>query len=466
MNHGFESPDREKAEPDALRGAFDASATLRKLRHYCRATGVGGHLLDRDGNILGSVDASGNLLEAREGAGACPLCSPAFSQSQGDGAEAAAAIAVEAELRAQLFGAFQAERFGGKYIHLCPHSLLVWTAPVFSDGVIVAALVGGPVLVVDPAEIIADLVASGILPPGTEDAARAVLQDIPRVTPQRATSLAEMLADAAAITGGDLPYRVESVREREDQQARISGHIHALKKRESMGRVAAYPIEKERELLTAISRGDKRESQELLNEILGHIFFSSGQDTAVIRARVLELVVLLSRAALDGGADVERIFGLNFTYLNQIQRMRSVEDIALWLSRIMVRFTDLVFNLKDVKHADVIMKALKYINARYTEPLTLEEVAIAVSLSPTYLSRIFNDEMKCRFTTYLNRLRIQRGKVLLRTTDTSLVDIAGLLGYDDQSYFTKVFKMIVGVSPGRYREAGGRSPRNEEIHED
>ncbi len=456
MEKGTNGTGQAKAASNALQDGFEAGTTLGKLEHYCRATGVGGHLLDKEGNVLGQVDAAGNLLELKPGAGACPLCSPVFSKVSTE---------VEAELRAQLFGAFQADRFGGKYIHLCPHSLLVWTAPVFSDGMIVAALVGGPVLVVDPDEIIADLLAGGVMVSGSEAAAREVLLGLPRVTTQRATSLAEMLADTAAIAGGDLPSRVESVREREDQQARISDHIHALKQRESVGHGTAYPIEKERELLTAISRGDKKESQELLNGILGHIFFSSGQDTAVIRARVLELVVLLSRAALDGGADVERIFGLNFTYLNQIQRMHSVEDIALWLSRIMVRFTDLVFNLKDVKHADVIMKALKYINARYTEPLTLEEVASAVFLSPTYLSRIFNDEMKCRFTTYLNRLRIQRGKVLLRTTDTPLVDIAGLLGYEDQSYFTKVFKTLVGVSPGRYREAGGRSPRNDEIHD-
>jgi two-component system, response regulator YesN len=83
-------------------------------------------------------------------------------------------------------------------------------------------------------------------------------------------------------------------------------------------------------------------------------------------------------------------------------------------------------------------------------------------LSPTYFSKIWNEEMKCRFTAYLNRLRVERGKVLLRTTDTTLIDIAGMLGYDDQSYFTKVFKKVVGQSPGRYRESAGRARRNED----
>ena len=47
-------------------------------------------------------------------------------------------------------------------------------------------------------------------------------------------------------------------------------------------------------------------------------FFSSGNDFEVIRARILELIVLLSRAAVEGGANVEEIFGLNFKYFISI----------------------------------------------------------------------------------------------------------------------------------------------------
>ncbi len=442
----------------AVSDGLDAVAALRRLEHYCRAAGIVGFLMDDEGLVLGVVDPSG---DARPPSGpldgACPLCALLGKEE------------AEAELRGQLYGAYQAERFGGKYIHMCGHSLLFWVAPIMADGALRAAFVGGPVMVVDSAEILADLRASGRLPPGREEEARALLEGLPTISPRRSTSLAELLADLAAVSGGAMPARLEAARQREEQQSRISERIQELKG-DREPKTASYPIEKERELLNAISRGSKAESQRLLNEILGHIFFSSGQNPAVIRARALELVVLLSRAALDGGADIERIFDLDFTYLNQIQKIRSVDDIAHWLSRVMVRFTDLVFNLQDVKHADVMMKALRHINSRFAEAITLDEVADAVSLSPTYFSKIWNEEMKCRFTAYLNKVRIDRGKVLLRTTDTPLVEIAGILGYEDQSYFTKVFKKLVGQSPGRFRESAGRIPgrdlRNEEIHGD
>jgi AraC-like DNA-binding protein len=434
---------------------FDLVLALGKLEHYCRAAGIPAHIIDDEGAVLGAFDSSGKAEDIEPGTiGVCPVCA---IKGVEDAAE---------ERRAQLFVAYQAERFGGKYIQLCPHSLLFWAAPIVCDGIMRAALIGGPVMVVEAGEVYEELRISGKLPAGGEAGVRAALESTPRVLPQRASSLAELLRDVASAIVWPSP--LEPQREREEQQSRISDYIQGLKG-ESGSAVATtpYPIEKERELLHAISGGDKQESQRLLNEILGFIFFSSGQDAPIIKARVLELVVLLSRAALEGGADMEQIFGLNFTYLNQVNKMRSVDDIAHWLSKIMVRFTDLVFTLKDVKHAVVMKKALKYINAHYTEEITLDDVASSVFLSSTYFSKLFSEEMGCRFTAYLNKVRIEKSKLLLKSTNIALVDIAGLVGYEDQSYFTKVFKRVSGVSPGKYRESGGRvSTSSQEMHEE
>ncbi|HUW40430.1 MAG TPA: helix-turn-helix domain-containing protein [Rectinemataceae bacterium] len=429
---------------------LELDEVLATLEHYCRATATGAHLIGADGQVLAVFDQFGKRRTDEESpAGLCPICRVAGEADQNE------------ELRVQLYSAFQAERFGGQYIQLCPHSLLIWTAPLVVDGIMRAAFVGGPALVVDPTEVFEELSAAGKIPADKEDAVRAALETVPRVTAVRAASLAALLARLArSSTAADFGKQSE----REEQQARISEYIHDLKEENDRGS-PPYPIEKERELLHAISNGDKGESQRLLNEILGHVFFSSGQEPAVVRARVLELIVLLSRAALEGGADIEQIFGLNFTYLSQVQKMRSIEDIAHWLSKIMVRFTELVFDLRDVKHADTLQKALRYINAHYTEEITLDDVAGAVFLSPTYFSKLFNAEMKCRFTAYLNRVRIDKSRILLKNTDIPLVDIAGMVGYEDQSYFTKVFKKTVGVSPGRFRESGGRTGANPEIHE-
>jgi YesN/AraC family two-component response regulator len=176
----------------------------------------------------------------------------------------------------------------------------------------------------------------------------------------------------------------------------------------------------------------------------------------VVKARVLELVVLLSRAALKGGAEVEEIFGLNYHYLQQINQFTTVEQLASWLARIMNRFSDLVFNLTDVKHVDVIFKALDYMRKNYMNKISLQDVAEAANISPSYFSKVFKDEMRCNFNVYLNQYRVEVAKKLLMDISIPLVNVAFLTGFEDQSYFSKVFKKITGMSPGKYRESMGR----------
>ena len=66
--------------------------------------------------------------------------------------------------------------------------------------------------------------------------------------------------------------------------------------------------------------------------------------------------------------------------------------------------------------------------------------------------------MDTSFTDYLSRTRIERSIELLRDTDMSLLEIAGLVGFEDQSYFTKVFKKETGLSPKKYRDSRGARP--------
>ena len=359
---------------------------------------------------------------------------------------------------AHLYGSYQSERFGGKYVFFCPMGLVHWASPIVSGNVMKAAVLGGPVHMVEPDDfIIEEIMQKNEIQGDFYNDAMLCIRQIPVVKPDVVNSLSELLFITAVHISDTQPSRFMEERENQEQQSRISDYIHYIK---TMGgdeeSQSTYPIDKEKELLSLIALGDKPGAQKVLNEIFGHIFFATGGNFEVIKARVLELIVLLSRAAMEGGADVEQIFGLNYRYLNEIHNFRTVEELTYWLSKIMARFTDLVFNLTDVKHVDVIYKAVDYIKRNYMKKITLEEVASHVYLSPSYFSKIFKEEMKVNFNTYLNNVRIEMSKKLLMDDSIVLVDLSNLVGFEDQSYFSKVFKKITGVSPGKYRESRGQ----------
>ena len=411
----------------------------RLAGYYATATGCGCSVIDNTGDTLYSSQA-------------CRFC-------------LALQLRIQDRLNCRqihLWGGYQAERFGGKYIYFCPVSLVHWASPIIIDGIMQAAFVGGPVLMIEPDEVVEELRRKYEITEGL-DSVRQELEGIPRVRPEEVTAMSELLA----VTAEHLSYQGDSrflvTTEALEQQSKINEYIQYIKEMEEQSH-HSYPLEKERELLSLISRGDKRGSQELLNEILGSVFFAAGRNLEVIKSRVLELIVLLSRAAVEGGAEVEQIFGLNLKYLRQIHTFASVDELAAWLSRIMLRFTDFVFDLREVKHADAIYRAVQYVQTNYAGKITLDAVANEVYLSPAYFSKVFKDEMKLSFNSYLNRYRIDKARELLRSTAIPLVDVSAMVGYEDQSYFSKVFKKVTGVTPGRYRESRGRTSGDSQEH--
>lgn len=360
---------------------------------------------------------------------------------------------------AHLYGGYQAERFGGRYIFFCPVGLVHWASPVISGNAVEGAVLGGPVLMTQPDELLLDeIMEKGRIDVSEAGEIERLINEIPVVDPEVVNNLSELLFIVSLHISGESSLYYQENREFLEQQSRISDYIRYIK---TMGGelsdTASYPIQKEKELLSLISLGDKAGSQKVMNEILGHVFFVTGGDFRVIKARILELIVLLSRAALEGGADVEQIFGLNYKYLSQIHDFKTIDELTYWLSGILNRFTDCVFNLANVKHIDVIYKAIDYIKRNYMKKITLEDVASHVRLSISYFCSIFKAEMKCSFNTYLNKVRIEMSKKLLEDNTIPLVDVAYLVGYEDQSYFSKVFKNRTGTSPGKFRERKGQS---------
>ena len=120
-----------------------------------------------------------------------------------------------------------------------------------------------------------------------------------------------------------------------------------------------YPYDKERELIGLVRLGDRTGAREILNEILGSILYChedycSDHDFEVMKVRTLELMVVLSRAAVEGGAGLDKLLGLNFTYLQQLGESRRMEELWVWLVQILDRFLDTVYESRNIKNFRLI----------------------------------------------------------------------------------------------------------------
>jgi len=350
------------------------------------------------------------------------------------------------------FAARQSERFGGRYIYFCPIGLAFFASPIISSGIFSGSVVGGPALIMDTEDLLAgDIFSRMNLSEAQLAAASDILSTVPSTDPQRLDHLSgQLFANAVYIS--DSSHELFVLRDQNAQQNYISSYISTLKAGESYQK---YPVDKENELFTAISQGDSIAASRLLNELLGHIFFyTSGSDE--INSRVLELLVVLSRAAISGGANAQQIFSITHQYMKDMQHIRNHEDLTHWLAGSLSRFMRHVFDIMDVKHTEAMHKVKEYMNFHYSRKLTLEEAASVVGYSPAYFSRIFKEEMGTTFKEALNAIRIERSKHLLLSSSASISDVCSMVGFNDQSYYCKVFRRLTGVTPDRFRKRSRR----------
>ena len=357
-------------------------------------------------------------------------------------------------VKSHIYGMTEAERFGGKYIYFCPMGLTCFVSPIMGDEGSAAKITAGPFLMVDRQDYIAcDLTERLQIPEDCMASITEELEKIPVVDPSQVNKMSTLLFMAVGFMNNvSAANRMLNTQNSDAIQGQITAYIMQLK---SQNGPPPYPFETERALLNAIAQSNKSEAGRLLNELFSYIFFVAGADFDCAKTRIYELLVLISRTAIDAGADPDGTLRLSRTYLHELWVIKEFDELCFWLTKVMNMYMDSVFNYKDVKHADIIHKTMQYMRTHYAEKITLEQMAGKVYLSTAYFSRIFNEEMGCSFNNYLNTIRIEKSKEMLLLPHMRMTDIALLVGFEDQSYFTKVFKRVTGMSPLDYRKTKG-----------
>lgn len=140
-----------------------------------------------------------------------------------------------------------------------------------------------------------------------------------------------------------------------------------------------------------------------------------------------------------------------YEYFRTIHEARHLGETEVRLEQFLQDATESVS--KNRNGSPAIQKILLYIDEHYSRALTLTEVAREFHFNPSYLSNYFALHNKEGFNEYLNRVRIEKACLLLKENPgLSISDISSLVGYSDHSYFTRVFRKLMGISPSQYRK--------------
>jgi AraC-like DNA-binding protein len=162
-------------------------------------------------------------------------------------------------------------------------------------------------------------------------------------------------------------------------------------------------------------------------------------------------ITLATRAAIDGGLFWEIAYTLSDFHIQHIEELRDIPAVDNALLAALCDFADHVRDNRNAKLSRTAALCQNYIFNHLYEELSLDRLAEVAGLNASYLSQLFKKETGIAVSDYIQRERIEEAKRLMDTPGITLSDIATRLHFNDQSYFTKVFKKFTGSTPRQFR---------------
>lgn len=209
----------------------------------------------------------------------------------------------------------------------------------------------------------------------------------------------------------------------------------------------------EAELTAAIKFGTCEQIESILRELTAHM-----EDAKVhvgqYQVYMLTVVNCLVRLMQQYDLNMEEMFDSEEQYMDIMRGVCRRETFADELVPVACRMNEALNRERDNTTKRVILEAKAYIQENYSDPdLSVDMLCRHLHMSPAYFSTVFKRETGQTYINYLTEVRLRKAEELLKNTDDKTYKIAEKVGYQEQNYFSYVFKKRFGISPTKYRGA-------------
>lgn len=171
------------------------------------------------------------------------------------------------------------------------------------------------------------------------------------------------------------------------------------------------------------------------------------------RYHCIIMLAMVTRFCIEGGMPGEQAYRISDFYIHKIDEAVTEDMIEELHDAACLDFTKRMRHIRSrTAYSKPITICLNYIYSHLHEKVTVETLAEVVHLHPSYLSRLFREQMGCTLHSYILDQKILAAKQLLQFSDRSFAEIANLLSFSSQSHFIQVFSKKVGITPKQFRD--------------
>lgn len=211
---------------------------------------------------------------------------------------------------------------------------------------------------------------------------------------------------------------------------------------------------KDEEDLAAVIKFGSRQTIESMVRRLAAAMDGAKVHDRQYQVYMISIVNCLIRLTQQYDLDIDEMFGSKEQYGDVLEEICNREEFAAKMIPIACRMNEAMNRERDNTTRKVIEEAKDYIREHYSNPeLSVEMLCGHLHMSPAYFSTVFKKETGQSYVNYLTEMRLNKAVELLNETDDKTYMIAEKVGYQEQNYFSYVFKKRYGVSPTKYRGA-------------
>ena len=171
------------------------------------------------------------------------------------------------------------------------------------------------------------------------------------------------------------------------------------------------------------------------------------------KTSIIVFTSLVCRAAIEGGLSPEEAYALGDSYIQSAENAKTLDDLEPLGLMMYDDFVRRVHKCRTNPYlSQQVQKCVDYIEMNLDKKIRAADIAALVGYTEYYLTHKFKEETGLSVTDYIKFVKIERAKVLLKSTDQTVQDIATALSFSTRNYFSRIFQEVTGQTPMEYRE--------------
>lgn len=210
--------------------------------------------------------------------------------------------------------------------------------------------------------------------------------------------------------------------------------------------------EKVRAIVSLLKTGDAEQVGLQLDNLFQVLSSSRSISQKDGQRLCLQLLLVTSQFLSEFGMQTAALTEEETEVWEELTKVETLEDMHQRLKKYLTSICESVECRTYKKTHDVIHDIFRIVQERYADNLTIADIASQVYLAKTYICLLFKQETGETINEYITRVRMEKSKQLLTSTDQKLAEICTAIGYTEPSYFSKQFRKYTGMNPSEYRD--------------